>query len=412
MNTEFCSFTQENRFSDLVGAVQHCTLCPRLCNRTKVLSRNNGNPKTALLFVAEAPGRLGADRTGIPLCGDQSGDNFERLLGTVGWTREDIFITNAVLCNPREDSGNNGTPTAKELSNCSFYLEMTINVVNPAVIVTLGATALKALEQLCPHRVTLKDGVGKPVNWAGRTLVPLYHPGPRATSSSRLCQADLRLLAFGEAGTPEQGAYLHEDTCQEEYPCVLDGEYAGVRATGVFIGADVRKDDLLRLTKLLYLIDLSAIDVLGHAITGEIYLRQPDGPWPPALQKRLPTLDGMEIVLSSRGGIPMISPGPSPRFEPALDNAALEVVADIVEKYGRLNNNEIKTIAYQTRPMRYVLGQEKQGRNMRNFAIIYKDKAAPDTDESGSGAAGFPSEAQVKRGLRWPRQIAARVSQI
>jgi hypothetical protein len=136
-----------------------------------------------------------------------------------------------------------------------------------------------------------------------------------------------------------------------------------------------------RLTKLLYLIDLSAIEVLGHAITGEIYLRQPDGPWPPALQKRLPMLDGMEITLSSRGRIPMISPGPSPRFEPVLDDAALEVVADVVDKYGNLNNNEIKTVAYKTRPMRYVLTQEKQGRNMRNFVIIYKNKATPDTDE-------------------------------
>jgi hypothetical protein len=89
----------------------------------------------------------------------------------------------------------------------------------------------------------------------------------------------------------------------------------------------------------------------------------------------------MEISLSSRGGIPMIAPGPCPRFEPVLDNAALEVVADVVEKYGRLNNNDIKTVAYKTSPMRYVLTQEKQGRNMRNFAIIYKDKAAPDTEK-------------------------------
>jgi hypothetical protein len=135
-----------------------------------------------------------------------------------------------------------------------------------------------------------------------------------------------------------------------------------------------------RLTKLLYLIDLSAIDLLGHTITGEVYLRQPDGPWPPALKKRLPALDGMEVSLSSRGGIPMIAPGPCPRFVPILENAALEVVADIVEKYGHLNNSDIKTVAYKTRPMRYVLAQEKQGQNMRNFAIIYKDKAAPDTN--------------------------------
>jgi uracil-DNA glycosylase len=81
------SFSKAARFNDLVESVQHCDLCPRLRGCRKVLSSANGNVESKVLFVAEAPGRLGADRTGVPLFGDRTGDNFEALLGNIGWRR-------------------------------------------------------------------------------------------------------------------------------------------------------------------------------------------------------------------------------------------------------------------------------------------------------------------------------------
>ena len=59
-----------------------------------VLSSKNGSIYTDLIFVAEAPGRFGAGRTGIPFHGDRSGNNFELLLNHAGLNRKDIFITN------------------------------------------------------------------------------------------------------------------------------------------------------------------------------------------------------------------------------------------------------------------------------------------------------------------------------
>lgn len=380
MTTRFSSFTKENRFADLIGAVQHCTLCPRLCDRTKVLSHKNGNLDTALLFIAEAPGRLGADRTGVPLCGDQSGDNFERLLGSVGWTRQSVFVTNAVLCNPRKDSGNNGTPTLEEIANCCFYLEMTINVVDPAVIVTLGTTALKALERICSHRITLKNAVAEPTRWAGRTLVPLYHPGPRALVHRGFAKQTSDFLRLAKLVDPSKGLIKRKMAAKKTAAVFSVEKLTTFEHLVCLLVRTLGRITYFRLTKLLYLIDLAAIDVLGHTVTGEVYLRQPDGPWPPALQKRLPALDGMEIALSSRGGMAMVGPGPCARFEPVLESGALEVIAEVVEKYGCLNNTDIKAVAYNTRPMRYVLAQEKQGKKMRNFPVIYKDKAAPETD--------------------------------
>lgn len=135
----FSSFSKEQRLNDLSEAVQHCTLCPRLCNRKKVLSDANGNVNSKILFVAEAPGRLGADRTGIPLYGDQTGDNFEVLLADVGWKREQVFITNAVLCNPCTEQGKCSFP---RMIFCSIWLIRKV-AVSPKKVISWREKALQ-----------------------------------------------------------------------------------------------------------------------------------------------------------------------------------------------------------------------------------------------------------------------------
>ncbi len=138
MNNNFSSFSKPFRFEHFSKSVQQCNLCQRAYSSLKVLSDRNGNIYSKIIFIAEAPGRLGAEKTGIPLCGDKTGENFELLLKNIGWNRNDIFITNAILCNPKIESGNNATPNLEEIKNCSFFLMMTINLINPDLIVTLG----------------------------------------------------------------------------------------------------------------------------------------------------------------------------------------------------------------------------------------------------------------------------------
>lgn len=148
------------------------------CSR-RVLSDLNGDWGARVLFVAEAPGRLGAEKTGIPLFGDRTGDRFEILLAEMGLERHRVFITNAILCNPRDHKGNNASPSVHEIRNCEQFLRRTVEVVNPAVIVTLGRVALDALRSIEPHSANLKDHVGRMMCWGDRQLVVLYHPGPR-----------------------------------------------------------------------------------------------------------------------------------------------------------------------------------------------------------------------------------------
>jgi uracil-DNA glycosylase family 4 len=169
-------------FAALVARARACERCPRMAGRTRVLSGRNGPLDARVLFVAEAPGRLGADRTGSPLSADQSGRNFAELLRSAGLDRADVFVTNAVLCNPRGPRGLNARPSAGELRNCSRHLADLIAVLDPPWVVALGRVALDALRLIASHHVVLARDVATPVSWHGRTLIPLYHPGPRSVA--------------------------------------------------------------------------------------------------------------------------------------------------------------------------------------------------------------------------------------
>jgi len=175
---------KEKAFRKLSKNSSQCRLCPAMSDLPAILSSKNGSIHTDLVFVAEAPGRLGSGRTGIPFHGDRSGDNFEQLLNHVGLKRKDIFITNAVLCNPLKN-GNNRRPTIKEIDNCISYLENLINIITPKVISTLGGVGLEAINRIFNVSYKLADVVASPLPIGNFILFPLYHPSPRVIYTKR-----------------------------------------------------------------------------------------------------------------------------------------------------------------------------------------------------------------------------------
>ena len=179
-------------FNQLVNEAAGCTLCPAMCGRSAVLSELNGSPDARVMFIGEAPGRKGADRTRVPFSGDQSGANLDRFLSSIKLTRQEIFITSAALCNPRSESGANRKPTQKELANCSKFLQRTIEIVDPRVIVTLGSVALEALKRIEYHELNLKESAARIQSWNNRVLVPIYHPSPQVLASHRREAEQLR----------------------------------------------------------------------------------------------------------------------------------------------------------------------------------------------------------------------------
>ncbi len=171
-----------------------CRACPRLVPGSAVLEPPPAAP--AVLVVGEAPGRLGAARTGIPFCGDIAGRRFAALLAEAGLDRREVAVTNAVLCLPLDDRGRNRRPTPAELRACTGFLAAYLELTNPPIVAPLGAVALAALGHIHPHALALRQHAGQPHPWAGRVLFPLAHPAARAAIHRplELQRADWRAL--------------------------------------------------------------------------------------------------------------------------------------------------------------------------------------------------------------------------
>ncbi|HEX8843137.1 MAG TPA: uracil-DNA glycosylase [Pyrinomonadaceae bacterium] len=186
------SIQKQSQFAALAAEAASCCLCPAMRERRAVLSEHNGRLSASVMFIGEAPGRQGGDRTRVPFSGDQSGRNFARFLSSIGLERDALFITNAVLCNPRGASGANRRPTNCEVSTCSDFLRRQIELIGPRVVATLGAVSLDALRRIEYHDLSLRENAGQVYEWSGRLLVPLYHPSPQVLASHRREAEQLR----------------------------------------------------------------------------------------------------------------------------------------------------------------------------------------------------------------------------
>lgn len=148
--------------------VESCERCPLHLTRTRAVTCS-GPDNAAVMLVGEAPGAT-EDRTGLPFQG-QSGRLLDAVLERLGMPRHMLHVSNAVRCRPPR----NRPPTAVELSSCASHFEEELSIVDPQVVVTLGASAARALGVLAPTG-RLKDIRGQVLNWRGRLLVATLHP--------------------------------------------------------------------------------------------------------------------------------------------------------------------------------------------------------------------------------------------
>src|SRR5689334_17393695 len=115
----------------IAAEVRACQRCPLAAGRTLAVP-GEGDPDTEVVLVGEGPG-FNEDRQGRPFVG-RAGDLLVRLLATLGWRREEVFITNVVKCRPPE----NRDPEPAEIAACLPYLERQLAILDPALVVTLG----------------------------------------------------------------------------------------------------------------------------------------------------------------------------------------------------------------------------------------------------------------------------------
>lgn len=167
-------------FDDLCRRVGGCFACTGM-NHCHVLGGVNGPLQADVLFVAEAPGRLGAARTGIPMTSDVTGRRFHAFLADAGLERERVFVTNAILCNPLSPEGNNRRPRPSEVRACRDFLAAQVDLVRAPVVVAMGGVALDSLREIETHDAELRTDAGRAIDWRGRALVPVYHPSIQST---------------------------------------------------------------------------------------------------------------------------------------------------------------------------------------------------------------------------------------
>jgi uracil-DNA glycosylase family 4 len=150
-----------------------CLKCPHLVKSRKTVVFGVGDIRSPLMFVGEAPG-ADEDRQGEPFVG-AAGQLLTRIIKTMGFDRESVYIANVLKCRPDTPGQVTGNrkPTADEMKTCLPYLMAQIDLIRPKVIVALGATAMEGL-------VGMPESIGKV---RGRfqafrdiPLMPTFHP--------------------------------------------------------------------------------------------------------------------------------------------------------------------------------------------------------------------------------------------
>ena len=117
--------------------ISHCD-CP-LKNTAKNIVFSDGNPQANIMFIGEAPGEI-EDKTGKPFKGE-AGKLLDKMLNAIQLNRENVYLTNIIFWRPP----GNRKPTEEEISACLPFVKKHINLINPKILVLVGATAARAL---------------------------------------------------------------------------------------------------------------------------------------------------------------------------------------------------------------------------------------------------------------------------
>lgn len=154
-----------SELSRIAAEIHACKAC--ILHRGRANAVPGEGPEDAqLLFIGEAPG-FHEDQQGRPFVG-AAGKFLEELLGGIGMTREQVYITNVVKCRPPA----NRDPLEEEIAACSGYLDRQIALLRPRLVVTLGRFSMA---RFFPNG-RISQLHGQPRRVGGLVCYPLYHP--------------------------------------------------------------------------------------------------------------------------------------------------------------------------------------------------------------------------------------------
>jgi len=149
----------------IAAEIRTCTNCKLHGGRTHAVP-GTGPADAQVFFVGEGPGAQ-EDEQGQPFVG-RSGRFLDELLRSIGLDRETVFITNVVKCRPP----GNRDPHVGEIRACQGYLQRQLDLIRPALVVTLGRFAMRHFLSDGP----ISEIHGRPREVGGSVVLPLYHP--------------------------------------------------------------------------------------------------------------------------------------------------------------------------------------------------------------------------------------------
>ncbi len=158
---------KQSRLDKLADPLNHCVECRLSAGRTNLVY-GVGNPDADLMFVGEGPGR-DEDLKGEPFVGRAGRLLTDMIQKGMKIRREDVYIANIVKCRPPD----NRNPQPDEMEACLPNLIQQVRIVDPKVIVCLGATAVKGLLK---ERLGITKLRGNWRSFEGIHVMPTLHP--------------------------------------------------------------------------------------------------------------------------------------------------------------------------------------------------------------------------------------------
>ena len=160
--------------AELQAQVLGCSRCSHLAASRHSVVFGVGDIQSRILFVGEAPG-IEEDLRGQPFVGP-AGDLFSKILTAMGLSRDSVYITNLLKCRPDTpgEAAGNRKPRPEEMVSCFPWLDRQIDLVQPQVLVALGASAAQGLLGKGTAAITQLRGSWQ--NYRGIPLMPTYHP--------------------------------------------------------------------------------------------------------------------------------------------------------------------------------------------------------------------------------------------
>ncbi|HVM30119.1 MAG TPA: uracil-DNA glycosylase family protein [Candidatus Limnocylindrales bacterium] len=206
---------RRRRLEAIASEVSTCTRCPLSVGRTNAVP-GEGSAETEVVFVGEGPG-FNEDQQGRPFVG-AAGTLLNSLIRAIGWRREDVFITNVVKCRPP----GNRDPEPAEIAACAPYLRRQLEVLDPALVITLGRHSMQTFmpgARIGQAHGTLRQA--EPGTGArDASVLAMYHPAAALRQNSlretmledmaRAPQALIDSRARRDRTSPQSGAEAAE----------------------------------------------------------------------------------------------------------------------------------------------------------------------------------------------------------